>query len=68
MKNLDCEYNKQIAGLNKKVTDYCVPQIVSSITQYYGYLKDITTMPTYMTHPVNVSSKGEKTYALDYFI
>ena len=66
--NLDCEYDRQIARLNKKVTEYCVPQIVSSITQYYGYLKDITTMPNYMTHPVNVSSKGEKTYALDYFI
>ena len=66
--NLSCKINEQVLLLNHKVIDYCVPQIEAKMSQYFKYLKDITTMPTYIDHPVNVSSKGEKTYALDYFI
>jgi len=66
--NLSCKIKEQVLLLNHKVIDYCVPQIEAKMSQYFKYLKDITTMPTYIDHPVNVSSKGEKTYALDYFI
>jgi len=66
--NLSNNVGQQVTILNKKVIDYSVPQIITNMEQYYSYLKDITTQPQYMTHPVNVSSKGEKTYALDYFI
>ena len=66
--NLQCNHKEQIISLNHKVIDYCVPQIQSKMDQYYKYLKDVSTQPNYINHPVNVSSKGEKTYALDYFI
>ena len=66
--NLQCKHKEQIISLNHKVIDYCVPQIQSKMDQYYKYLKDVSTQPNYINHPVNVSSKGEKTYALDYFI
>jgi len=66
--NLQCKYKEQIMSLNQQVIDYCVPQINTKMEQYYKYLKDVSTQPNYMNHPINVSSKGEKTYALDYFI
>jgi hypothetical protein len=66
--NLSCKFEEQVSVLNHKVIDYCVPQIVTKMQQYFKYISDISTQPDYMTHPVNVSSKGEKTYALDYFL
>ena len=66
--NLPCKIKEQIGLLNHKVVDYCVPQIQSKLQQYYKYLEDISTLPKHFEHPVNVSSKGEKTYALDYHL
>ena len=66
--NLPCKIKEQIELLNHKVIDYCVPQIQSKMEQYYKYLDDISTLPKHISHPVNVSSKGEKTYALDYHL
>ena len=66
--NLSCKFKQQLDHLNYKVVEYCVPQVLSGMEQYVKYLKDITTMPEFINRPVNVSSKGEKTYSLDYFI
>ena len=66
--NLDCELKQQILRLNGKVLEVAVPEIETNLSQYLKYITDITTQPVFMNHPVNVSSKGEKTYALDYFI
>jgi len=63
--NLDCKLKQQILRLNGKVLEVAVPEIESNLSQYLKYITDITTQPVFMTHPVNVSSKGEKTYALD---
>jgi hypothetical protein len=66
--NLDCKLKQQILRLNGKVLEVAVPEIETNLSQYLKYITDITTQPVFMGHPVNVSSKGEKTYALDSFI
>ena len=59
--NLPCRINEQIMKLNALVLDYCVPQIIGEISQYYTYIKDVTEAKPVMDRPTNVSIKGEKT-------
>ena len=66
--NLDCKFKQQILRLNGKVLEVAVPEIETNLSQYLKYITDITTQPVFLNHPVNVSSKGEKTFALDSFI
>ena len=59
--SLPCGINEQIMKLNSLVLDYCVPQILGEVSQYYKYLNDISQpIPTF-DRPTNVSIKGEKT-------
>ena len=63
-KNLCCKYTEQITALNKLVVEECVPIILTSIEQYFGYIKDASTNPEPMERSQNVNSAGTKTYDL----
>lgn len=58
--NIECQVN----DLNKLVVNECVPDIITNLKQYLGYISDIQRLPNPMDHPSYVSSKGEKTYSL----
>jgi hypothetical protein len=59
-RNLPYNIKEQIAELNTKVADWCVPKIVAEVQMYSQYLRDIDTMPVPMEHPVSLSSAGSK--------
>jgi hypothetical protein len=50
----------QIADLNRRVAEWSVPHILSSIDHHMYYLKDVDSLPVPMTHPVNISKAGTK--------
>ena len=37
-KNLPCHIEEQVELLNKKVLEFCVPNIMTNVTQYIGYI------------------------------
>jgi len=59
-RNLDTNIPGQIAGLNERVVSWSVPKIISELNMYKTYIRDISTMPVPMSHPVNQSSAGTK--------
>jgi hypothetical protein len=59
-KNLPNNIEGQVSDLNKRVLQYCVPNIYSEILQYNGYLKAISTNIVPLDRSINISSKGEK--------
>ena len=50
----------QIKQLNQMIVEWVVPQILSEIKQYYGYLEDVQRLALPVELPQNVSSKGTK--------
>lgn len=67
-KNQPNNIQQQIHELNKLVLDYCIPNIVSAIKQYKGYIKYITKEPEVMEMPQFVNTKGDKTLMPRHFI
>ena len=59
-RNLETQIPEQIAELNERVVSWCVPKIVAEVNMYSTYLKDITTLPTPIMQPVNVSAAGTR--------
>jgi hypothetical protein len=59
---------QQIRELNKKVLDYCIPNVVSALKQYNGYIDDITKPQQIMNMPEFVNTKGDKTLMPRHFI
>jgi hypothetical protein len=59
-KNLEYNIPGQIRDLNKLVIDWCVPRIMSEIGMYQYYLKDISSLPVPLSHPMSQSSAGTK--------
>jgi len=57
----------QIEELNKRVADWSVPKIVSEMSMFRTYKKDISTMPVPLSHPVNISQSGTKSKPLPKF-
>ena len=51
-KNSPKDIKGQIQYLNEKVLDYCIKNVYSEALQYTGYIKDISTLATPMSHPV----------------
>jgi hypothetical protein len=51
----------QVDELNKIVLNEIIPNIITELKQYFGYLRDINTPITPMDRPLNVSNKGTKT-------
>jgi hypothetical protein len=59
-KNLEFDIPGQIAELNRLVVDWSVPRVMSEISMYEYYLKDISTLPIPIAPPMQVSSAGTK--------
>lgn len=60
-RNLPNNIPKQIAELNKLTVDWCVPQILSEVQQYMGYVNEVEHMPMPIDRPKNLSQKGTRT-------
>ena len=52
---------RQVKRLNKKVIDETVPGMITSIKQYYGYLKEINKPLTPIPRPMNANNAGRLT-------
>lgn len=63
-KNAPVNIDGQVNDLNKLVVNECVPDIITNLKQYLGYIADIQRLPNPLDHPSYVSSKGEKTFSL----
>jgi hypothetical protein len=63
-KNSPNNIENQIRELNQLVIDEAVGQILPNIQQYLSYRHDISTPRHIISHPINPSSAGEKTYSL----
>jgi len=59
--NQDKDFRKQIEYLNKLVLDYCVPNVLTEVEGYLGYLDNVQKLPNPLPLPENLSSAGTKT-------
>ena len=60
-RNMLTDIQGQVNELNDMVIKDCVKDILSEIEQKLFYINSISKSPEQMSHPVNPSSKGEKT-------
>lgn len=51
----------QVNAMNAQVLSTIIPQVASGLKQYFGYLKDASTLPTPIDRPVQTSLAGSKT-------
>uniref|UniRef100_A0A6C0KJ91 Minor capsid protein P8 central region domain-containing protein n=1 Tax=viral metagenome TaxID=1070528 RepID=A0A6C0KJ91_9ZZZZ len=63
--NLPKNIKEQINALNNKVLSYCVPKVLSELTSYIKYAKDVSTMAMPIDRPAYISTKGTKTLELE---
>lgn len=59
-KNVDNLYETQVRELNKLVLKYAVPNVVSNVRQYIGYIDDVQYNPVPLEHPEYISNTGLK--------
>jgi len=59
-KNLPGETIRQVKLLNKQTVDYILPDMISNIKQYFGYIKDINQPLIPMMRPMNVNNAGRR--------
>ncbi len=52
---------RQVKQLNDQVVKTVLPDIITNIKQYYGYLRDINSPLKPMDRPVNINNAGRKT-------
>ena len=57
-KFLPCKVVSQVKKLNHEVVNYAVPDMITQIKQYYGYIEDINKDLEPISRPVNVSNAG----------
>jgi hypothetical protein len=51
---------RQVKQLNKRIVDFVVPDMITEIKQYYGYLKDINEPLKPIARPMNVCNAGRR--------
>jgi hypothetical protein len=56
------QYKNEVARLNRITIDFILPQIVSEISGYIFYLKDLERIAVKESNPIATSVKGEKEY------
>jgi len=66
-KNQPTQVKEQIMELNKRVSDWCVPKIISEISMYQTYRHDASNMPVPLSHPVNISQSGTRSKPMPNF-
>jgi hypothetical protein len=59
---------EQITELNRLVAEWAVPKILAECSMHRHYLRDITTMPVPLAHPIQMSMAGSKSQALTRFM
>ncbi len=59
--NQDKDFDQQINYLNKLVLSYCVPNVLTEVEQYLGYLDNVQKLPNPLPLPENLSSAGTRT-------
>jgi len=60
-RNLPDQIPEQIAELNERVVAWSVPKILAEVSMYRTYLKDISTLPEPLAHPVLQTTAGTRT-------
>lgn len=60
-KFLPMNFVHQVKDLNKKTINFVIPDMITQIKQYYGYLKDVNEPLKPIDRPMNVSCAGRKT-------
>jgi len=63
-KNQPFNLEGQVKELNQMVVDWAAPRILSEITQYEHYLNDISHLPVPLEKPLNMSSAGTRSLAM----
>lgn len=66
-KNAPTGIKDQIQELNNLVVDTLVPTLMSNVSQYLTYTKNLDQAPQFMDHPKNVSNAGDKTLVHNLF-
>lgn len=56
-RNVDCRLKEQIKMLNGKVLEFVIPNIITNVRQYAGYIKDISNPVPTIPRPIDVSSR-----------
>ena len=56
--NLDYNILEQVRSLNKRVLDYCIPQVTREVQMYRTYVRDSTTQPIPMSHAAYTNRNG----------
>lgn len=56
----DTHIVSQVKDLNKKLMGYIIPDMITEIKQYYGYLKDVNEPLKPIDRPMNVSNAGRR--------
>jgi hypothetical protein len=59
-KNLPGQTIRQVKILNQQTIDYIVPDMITNIKQYFGYIKDINQPLQPMMRPMNVNNAGRQ--------
>jgi len=59
-RNVPYDIPQQIAELNARVVTWCVPKIVAELGMYRMYLKDISSLPVPLSHPVLLNEAGTR--------
>lgn len=59
-RNLPCKIKEQVKELNKHVLDFCVPNIMTNIKQYIGYIRDVNAPRAVMENPIDTSTRGSQ--------
>lgn len=59
-KNLPNEIVRQVKILNDKTVNYLLPDILTNIKQYYGYIRDISTPITPLIRPMSTNTNGRR--------
>lgn len=60
-KHLPKHIVRQVKILNNKTVNYIVPDMITNIKQYFGYIKDINQPLKPIQRPINVNNAGRRT-------
>ena len=60
-KDLPDKIVHQVKLLNEQTLNFIMPDIMSNIKQYYGYLQEINNPVEQLPRPININAKGRKT-------
>ena len=60
-KNLPSQIVRQVKLLNDKTVEYIIPDLLTNIKQYYGYIRDISQPITPIMRPMGTTNAGRRT-------